>query len=192
MLVVCDHEGREDRIQKKHGYLAGLTVPDGCHLSIEVVEDGCPAWSYGYCQKNGPAKYKIYLDGESRIVNRCCIVELLRIFAADKNVGDIGVAKGPLGIIDGRFVATQYDMPWDDIRYPGNLYAAEAMCLDLERKGYDVIVAEQPEPWVQLKPGDPGAPEIIRPWAETHLRNNGVWRVGKSRRDIFMKEYGIL
>ncbi len=192
LLVVCDHEGREDRIREKYGYLTGLTVPDGHHLSVEFVEDGCPAWAYGRWQKNSPAKYKIYLDGEARIVNRRCIVELLKIFAADKNVGAIGVAKGLLGTIDGRFVATQYDMPWDDIRYPGNLYAAEAMCLDLERKGYDVIVAEQKEPWVEMEPGDPEGPEIIRPWAEAHLRSNGIWRVGKSSRDIFMKEYGIL
>ncbi len=192
LLVVCDHEGSGDGFQEKYGYLTGLTVPDGYHLSIEIVEDDCPAWSYGRLQKSSPAKYKIYLDGEARIVNRRLIVELLRIFVSDRKVGAIGVWKGPLGIIDGRFVATQYDMPWDDIRYPGNLYAAEAMCLDLERKGYKVIVAEQKKPWVEMEPGDPEGPEIIRPWAEEHLRSNGIWRVGKSSRDIFMKEYGVL
>lgn len=192
LLVVCDHGDSEDRLSEKYGYLKGLTVPDGYHLSIEVVKDWCPAWSYGRWQKNSPAKYKIYLDGDARIVNRRCIVELLRIFVSDQNLGAIGVEKGPLGTIDGRFVATQYDMPWDDIRYPGNRYAAEAMCLDMERKGYKVIVAEQEDPWVEMEPGDPEGPEIIRPWAEAHLRSNGIWRVGKSSRDVFMKEYGIL
>lgn len=192
LLVVCDHGGSEDRLLEKYGYLKGLTVPDGHHLSVEIVEDDCPAWSYGLWQKTSPAKYKIYLDGDARIVNRRLIADLLSIFVSDRTVGAIGVEKGPLGTIDGRFVATQYDMPWDDIRYPGNRYAAEAMCLDMERKGYGVIVAEQKEPWVQMKPGDSEGPEIIRPWAEEHLQNNGIWRVGKSSRDIFMKEYGTL
>lgn len=192
LLVVCDYENSENTYQEKYGYLARLMIPDGYRLSIEVVEGGCQAWFYGRSQKISRAKYKIYLDGEARIVNRHCIIELLKMFRSEKKLGAIGVEKGPLGIIDGRFVATQYDIPWDDIRYPGNLYAAEAMCLDMKRKGYQVIVAEQKEPWVQMEQRDPEETEIIRPWAEEHLRKNDIWRVGKSSRDIFMKEYGIL
>lgn len=191
VLVVCNYEGSRDESPEKYGYLTGLTVPIGYHLSIEIAGDGCPAWSYGRWQKTSPAKYKIYLDGRARIVNRRCIPEIMKIFAAEKNVGAIGVAMGNLGTIDGRFVAVQYDVPWDDIRYPGNQYATEAMCLDLKRKGYDVIVAEQKEPWVQLEPVDPDEPEIISPWAKEHLMATGLWRVGKSSREIFMKEYGM-
>lgn len=192
LLVVCDHEGREESLQEKYGYLAGLMVPDGYHLSIEVVKDDCPAWVFGKLQKISPAKYKIYLDGAARIVNRRCIAELLKMFRADENLGAIGVAGGPLGIIDGRFVATQYDASWDDIRYPGDLYAAEAMCLDLMQAGYKVVAAEQKEPWVQMEKRDLAGPEIIKPWAEEHLKNNGIWRVGKSSRDIFAAEYDAL
>ena len=60
LLVVGEHEGNADKIQAKYGYLANLAVPMGCSLSVEGVEDGCPAWSYGRAQKNSRAKYKIY------------------------------------------------------------------------------------------------------------------------------------
>lgn len=190
LLVVCDHEGNADKIQAKYGYFANLAVPMGCSLSVEVVEDGCPAWSYGRAQKNSRAKYKIYLDGDVKIINKRCIVEILRMFAANKTVGAIGVCEGKFGIIDGRFIATQYDVPWDDIRYPGNMYAAEAMCLDMKLKGYEVIVAAQVRPWVEMEPREIMQEEVIKPWAEEHLRNNGVWRVGESSREIFMAEYG--
>ncbi len=190
LLVVCDHEGNADKIQAKYGYLARLAVPAGYHLSVEVVSDDCPAWSFGSIQKASNAKYKIYLDGNAKIVNNRCIAELLKIFVTNQAVGIIGVREGMYGSIDGRFVATQYDVPWDDIRYPGNMYASEAMCLDMKLKGYEVIVANQDKPWVEMEPIETITEEIIKPWAESHLRSNGVWRVGESSREIIMAEYG--
>lgn len=192
LLVVCDHEGSADKIQAKYGYLARLAVPAGYHLSIEVISDNCPAWSFGSIQKASIAKYKIYLDGNAKIVNNRCVVELLKIFVTNQAIGAVGVSEGMRGTVDRCFVATQYDIPWDDIRYPGNMYAAEAMCLDMKLKGYEVIVANQDKPWVVMEPRKTRTEEIIKPWAENHLRSNGVWRVGSSSEEIFLEEYGAI
>jgi Glycosyltransferase like family len=50
--------------------------------------------------------------------------------------------------VDGLFLATQYDLPWDE-RIPGFHFYDVAQSTRFLLRGYEVVVARQGEPWVR-------------------------------------------
>lgn len=53
----------------------------------------------------------------------------------------------PVACIDGLLMATQYDLPWREDLYGGFIYYEGPQCLEFIKKGYQVIVPRQKEPW---------------------------------------------
>jgi len=54
----------------------------------------------------------------------------------------------PAECVDGLFLATQYDLPWDE-RIPGFHFYDVAQSTRFLLRGYEVVVARQGEPWVR-------------------------------------------
>lgn len=54
-------------------------------------------------------------------------------------------------VIDGFFMATQYDIPWREDLFKGNTFSVASQCVEFRRKDYRVVVAQQETPWVWLK-----------------------------------------
>jgi Glycosyltransferase like family len=62
--------------------------------------------------------------------------------------GDPPGEYAPTECVDGLFLATQYDLPWDE-RIPGFHFYDVAQSTRFLLGGYEVVVARQGEPWVR-------------------------------------------
>ncbi len=54
----------------------------------------------------------------------------------------------PVICIDGVFMATQYDVPWRKDLFGGLIYCEGPHSLEFIKRGYEVVVAHQGQPWV--------------------------------------------
>lgn len=163
----------------KYDYLRELTVPAGCGLNITIAKGSWKARDYREFQEDHPAKYHIYIAEGTKISNKNFLPELLEAFAVSDRIGCIGVAgrncgtaqsaekipgspcqwgvpMAPVDMIDGGFIATQYPVLWDDIRYCGDSFITEAACLDLARRGCLSMVVRQEsgKEWVEPETAD--------------------------------------
>jgi Glycosyltransferase like family len=62
--------------------------------------------------------------------------------------GDPPGEYAPVECVDGLFLATQYDVPWDE-RIPGFHFYDVAQSTRFLLRGYEVVVARQGEPWLR-------------------------------------------
>jgi hypothetical protein len=76
--------------------------------------------------------------------------------------------------LDGHFLATQYDLPWDEA-IPGAEFYEIAQCARFMLAGYEVVVPRQPEPWC-FHDHTPAAERNWEPYYEA--------------RDVFGARYG--
>jgi len=84
--------------------------------------------------------------------------------------------------LDGHFLATQYDVPWDEA-IPGAEFYEIAQCARFMLAGYEVVVPRQPDPWCFHDHTPP--PE--RNWVPYYeARDVFAARYGK-RRDRFVR-----
>ncbi len=166
----------------KYDYLRELIVPEGYGLNITITKGSWKARDYREFQEDRPAKYHIYIAEGTKIVNRNFLPELLAAFDLSDRIGCIGVAGRncrsaqdlveiwdgspwqmgvpmvPVDMIDGGFIATQYPVLWDDVRYCGDSFVTEAACLDLARRGcLSMVVRQEPgREWVRQESGGVG------------------------------------
>ena len=61
-----------------------------------------------------------------------------------KNWGNSGDAQ----IIDGFFIATQYDLPWREDLFSDDYFGGQAQCVEFKRAGYRVVIAKQKVLWI--------------------------------------------
>ena len=54
-------------------------------------------------------------------------------------------------IIDGFFMATQYDIPWREDLFASDFMGLSAQCVEFKRAGYKIVLARQEEPWYWCK-----------------------------------------
>lgn len=64
-----------------------------------------------------------------------------------------GASQSVVAVDDGLF-ATQYDIPWQATQYKNALFAVEAYCLDMRRRGYQTVVASTDVPAVEYTAND--------------------------------------
>lgn len=76
--------------------------------------------------------------------------------------------------LDGHFLATQYDLPWDEA-IPGAEFYEIAQCARFMLAGYEVVVPRQPEPW------------CFHDYTPPASRN---WVPYYEARDVFAERYG--
>lgn len=71
--------------------LSYLNVPDGYEVEVVAVEDkGSIAAVYNAAMKQTRARYKIYMDEESRILDPDFFRKMLDVFAADEKIAVLG------------------------------------------------------------------------------------------------------
>ena len=76
-----------------------------------------------------------------------------------------------VAVIDGFFMATQYDIPWreDLFNVDDDIFAFPAQSIEFKRKGYKSVVVNQSETWI---------------WNKTNQ-----FVINKEAQEIFLKEY---
>lgn len=171
-IIVLDKSHRENTV--KYEYLRALTVPEGYSLGVTFSNGSWRARDFREFQEEKPAKYRIYIDEGTEIINMNFLAELLAAFSVSDRIGIIGVsgrncltdgANGeeccslwqnnepmvPVDMVVGGFIAAQHPVLWDDIRYCGDCFVTEAACLDMARRGYlSVAVRQVPgKEWVK-------------------------------------------
>lgn len=143
-------------------YLGALEVPEGYTTDVLTVE-GADSVSAAYqaAMEASAAKYKIYLRQELFLTDRRILARLLEGFA-DPAVGMIGLAgtaelsgdgvfanSEPLrpetgtaeaAALDGRFLATQTDLPWRQELFAGGSFPGPAQSLEFRKAGYRIAV----------------------------------------------------
>jgi len=73
-------------------YINKLHIPTGYEISVMSIGDAsCLAAGYNTAMHESDAKYKIYLDQHTFIINTFFLFELINIFQENPNVGMIGV-----------------------------------------------------------------------------------------------------
>ena len=65
--------------------------------------------------------------------------------------GDVTEDCKEVAAVDGWFMATQYDVDWQCDLFVGTSFGDSAQCLEFQRKGYKVVVANQKETWIWYK-----------------------------------------
>jgi hypothetical protein len=94
--------------------------------------------------------------------------------------GDLPGECAPVECVDGLFLATQYDLPWDE-RIPGFHFYDVTQSTRFLLRGYEVVVARQGEPWLRH---DIGAREDRPDYAAARDAFAGLY--GR-RRDRFVR-----
>lgn len=179
-ILIIDHTDWEGT--GKYDYLRELTAPEGYGLNITITKGAWKARDCREFQDDRPAKFHIYIAEGTKISNINFLPELLEAFFARDRIGCIGVAGRnchtdqsadavesrspwqsgvpmvPVDMIDGGFIATQYPVLWDDVRYCSDSFVTEAVCLDMARRGYlSMVVRQEPgKEWVRLEKGGGG------------------------------------
>lgn len=89
-FITCVNDGAE--YEECRYYLSMLNVPDGYSTDLISVQEA-PSMAAGYnaAMKSSDAKYKVYLHQDTFIKNRNFIPDLLSVFAADKQIGMLGM-----------------------------------------------------------------------------------------------------
>jgi glycosyl transferase family 2 len=75
--------------------------------------------------------------------------KVLERYPDDARLLDFEEIEGPYQLVeglDGHFLATQYDVPWDEA-IPGAEFYEIAQCTRFMLAGYEVVVPRQAEPW---------------------------------------------
>ncbi len=186
-FIICVN--RENYLNECIWYLDRLIVPDGYEKELIVIR-GASSMANGYnrAMAQTDAKYKIYLQQNTFIVNPNILFELLECFQ-DAEIGmagvlgmkqivpsavytewDSGVAEVCNGVspkvychvgkdrekwmdvsgIDGMFMATQYDILWDEENFDGWSFYDLSQSMNVRRAGYRVVVpfVEWDKRWV--------------------------------------------
>ncbi|WP_394885807.1 glycosyltransferase [Clostridium butyricum] len=83
-------------------YINNLIIPDGYEIDIiSINEADCIASAYNEAIKDTNAKYKVYLNENTYIVNKNFIYDILELFGKDSKIGMIGVIGTKLAPING-------------------------------------------------------------------------------------------
>ncbi|MBR3050111.1 MAG: glycosyltransferase [Selenomonadaceae bacterium] len=149
--------------------LQKVIVPENFTAEIQLVEGAEKYFAYDTAMRASDAKYKIYLDERATIVNENFLLELLKIFNADKKIGAVGTSgaiklsthgvalnsakRAPKNfydyaeIADGFFFATQYDLPWRHDLFKDNFFGGQAQCVEFKRAGYKIFIGGD---WISL------------------------------------------
>ena len=79
--------------------------------------------------------------------NRCG-----KVFFSDKktlmNWADFKEPFKEVDVVDGWFMATQYDLDWQAENFHGTSFGDSAQCVEFKRAGYKVVVAHQHDAWL--------------------------------------------
>ena len=71
-----------------------------------------------------------------------------RIFSGEQNPQPVDWGNfGEAQIIDGFFIATQYDLPWRT-DFEDDFFGGQAHSVEFKRKGYKIFIAAQDLPWI--------------------------------------------
>lgn len=98
-------------------YLEELVIPDGYEVQVLKII-GAKSMTAGYNEgmSQSDAKYKIYLHQDVFITNKNFLLDMLKLFQADKAIGLIGLVGTPYMVKTG--------MMWNGVRL-GNFYKME-------------------------------------------------------------------
>ncbi len=184
-FIICVNNG--PAYEECKYYLDRLSVPQGYETDVIAVTEA-PSMTAGYNagMQSSDAKYKVYLHQDVLIVNPRFIYDLLNVFAADEEIGLIGMIGAshldegaravvdwdtgkilhnctpsrleydmPVGTlyqeveaVDGLLMATQEDVPWREDLFDGWDYYDISQCMEFARRGKQVVVPYQENPWV--------------------------------------------
>ncbi len=171
-------------------YINHLIVPEGYEAELLTIPDApCMTRGYNEAMQASDAKYKIYMHQDVFILNRNILRDLLAIFAADPQIGMVGmvgyekvaadgimwhtartgsiymrhpqtpypalsdyrynIADGYeyVAEIDGFFMATCHDLPWDSDRLDGWDFYDAFQSIRFLLQGYKIAVPCQRHPW---------------------------------------------
>lgn len=169
---VIVHVTNENLFSELAASLERVVVPQNFSAEVQPVTGDEKYFAYETARLASDAKYKIYLDERARITNENFLTELLKIFS-DKRVGMVGASgaielsthgisltsskrtdenfSGEVEILDGFFIATQYDLPWRYDLFTDNFFGAQAQCVEFKRAGYKIFVPRQNPPWISVR-----------------------------------------
>ena len=92
--------------------------------------------THGVCYSSAKRCGKFYVGAARQLLNWNNVV-----------AGDYIYAE----VLDGFFMATQYDVPWREDLFRGDTFSVASQCVEFKRKDYRVVVANQDTPWIWLK-----------------------------------------
>ena len=95
-------------------YIRSLNIPDGMQIECLSIEDNESKFSaYNEGTEASDAKYKVYMECSTYIVNKNFIYDLLKIFDCDKQATDIGLV-GQKGVSTQKEEAVIYGKQLED------------------------------------------------------------------------------
>lgn len=171
-------------------YIGHLVIPEGYELELLTIADAsCITQGYNEAMLSSDALYKIYMHQDVFLLNRYILTDLLSIFAADPQIGMVGMVGServsPDGVmwntirtgniyvqspqvpypplsdyrynirdgytcvaqIDGFFMATCHDLPWDTDNLDGWDFYDAFQSIRFLSQGYKIAVPVQRHPW---------------------------------------------
>lgn len=166
-------------------YLSKLHIPRGYEISVIGVRDEDDlAKAYNEAMQKSDAKYKIYMDAHTFIINDTFLYEILEIFHKDSKVGMLGICgsntleeelnRGRMLIWDGDSInefnqqkeqkqerigkiGTMLMATQYDVKWEGECEISH--CRLMKERGYDTIVPYQKSNWCIYDCGAQGLSE---------------------------------
>ena len=134
-------------------YIEHLRVPNGYQISFLTITDaGSMTAGYNEAMKSSDAKYKIYLHQDTFILNPNFLVDCIRIFLSDENIGMIGMVGIPQmpdsGIMwDGRRYGQIYETHIYETVKVGNSFNRKLDYLQVEAIDGLLMMTQYDIPW---------------------------------------------
>lgn len=155
-----------------------VEMPEGyeCTLIETMDETGNIGKAYNEAVASSDAKIKIFLRENTRNIDTKLLVETVRVFNSNSEIGILGVlgynviftqgqvgnkeeeplkdsAGNPIDVlaIENQCVMTQYDMKWREDMESFRL-STYALCTEYRRNNYKVSVLDRSKRWLDLQP----------------------------------------
>lgn len=155
-----------------------VEMPEGyeCTLIETMDETGNIGKAYNEAVASSDAKIKIFLRENTRNIDTKLLVETVRVFNSNSEIGILGVlgynviftqgqvgnkeeeplkdsAGNPIDVlaIENQCVMTQYDMKWREDMESFRL-STYALCTEYRRNNYKVSVLDRSKCWLDLQP----------------------------------------
>ena len=90
LIDIIVYKSNEDIFLSLKDSLNNVAVPKGCEVRIVSKNFGSKYETYNHLMSESEAKFKIYLDENVEIKDRNFLIELLKIFKSNENIGMIG------------------------------------------------------------------------------------------------------
>ncbi len=180
-LEIIVHVTDENLFARLAASLEKVDVPKNFSVEVQPVTGDEKFFAYETARLASDAKFKIYLDERATVTNENFLRELLKVFSDDR-IGLVGTSgaielsthgvslnsfkrtdknfSGEVDVVDGFFIATQHDLPWQT-DFADNFFGAHAHCVEFKRAGYKVFVPRQNRPWISVD-GDISIDESAR------------------------------